>query len=202
VDQVKIVELPLKGRNFLQLGVLQPGVNPITPNLAKSGSGAAADEAYNVNGLRTQANVFMVDGTLNTDLFYTATVLTSRQVIEASHRFQQAGTMKEHAGELKDLLEENITHFHPGGPCRLSGRDRLVREFTEALSRSEDFIFEMIEPRVQVLSDNSAVLTYYISESWSEKSTRKNVTEKATEVWVRAPGRAWKLIHGHYSPNP
>jgi ketosteroid isomerase-like protein len=124
-----------------------------------------------------------------------------QQVIEASKRFQRAGTSKDHAGELKDLFDENVTHFHPGGPYRLVGRDRLVREFSEALSRSEDFIFEMVEPKVQVISDNAAVLTYYISESFTERGTRKNVSEKATEVWVRGTGQAWKMIHGHYS-NP
>ncbi len=41
VERRKIVDLPLNGRNFTKLGVLQPGVNPITPNLSKSGSAAA-----------------------------------------------------------------------------------------------------------------------------------------------------------------
>ncbi len=75
VDERKVVGLPLNGRNFLQLGSLQPGVNPISPNLSKSGSGAAADQGFNVNGLRTQANIFMVDGGLDTDLFFTSSVL-------------------------------------------------------------------------------------------------------------------------------
>lgn len=75
VDHQQIVELPLSGRNYLQLGLLQPGVAPITANLALGGSGAAADQGYAVNGLRTQANVFLIDGALNTDLFYTASNL-------------------------------------------------------------------------------------------------------------------------------
>jgi Carboxypeptidase regulatory-like domain/TonB dependent receptor len=75
VDTQQIVELPLSGRNYLQLGLLQPGVAPITTNLALGGSGAAADQGYAVNGLRTQANVFLIDGALNTDLFYTASNL-------------------------------------------------------------------------------------------------------------------------------
>lgn len=75
VTQQSIVTLPLNSRNFLQLGILQPGVSPITTNLAKSGSGAAVDQGFTVNGLRTQANVFMIDGALNTDLFFTSSVL-------------------------------------------------------------------------------------------------------------------------------
>ncbi len=75
VEEKSITQLPLNGRNYLQLGVLQPGVAPITTNLAKSGSAAAADQGFAVNGLRTQANVFLVDGALNSDLFYTASNL-------------------------------------------------------------------------------------------------------------------------------
>jgi hypothetical protein len=75
MEEESITQLPLNGRNYLQLGVLQPGVAPITTNLAKSGSAAAADEGFAVNGLRTQANVFLVDGALNTDLFFTASNL-------------------------------------------------------------------------------------------------------------------------------
>src|SRR5262249_1965848 len=75
VEEKSITQLPLNGRNYLQLGVLQPGVAPITTNLAKSGSAAAADQGFAVNGLRTQANVFLVDGALNSDLFFTASNL-------------------------------------------------------------------------------------------------------------------------------
>lgn len=75
VEEKSITQLPLNGRNYLQLGVLQPGVTPITTNLARSGSGAAADQGFAVNGLRTQANVFLVDGALNSDLFFTSSNL-------------------------------------------------------------------------------------------------------------------------------
>ncbi len=75
MEEHSITQLPLNGRNYLQLGVLQPGVTPITTNLAKSGSAAAADEGFAVNGLRTQANVFLIDGALNTDLFFTSSNL-------------------------------------------------------------------------------------------------------------------------------
>ncbi len=75
MEEQPVVELPLNGRNYLQLGLLQPGVAPITTNLALSGSGAAADQGYTVNGLRTQSNVFLIDGALNSDLFFTSSNL-------------------------------------------------------------------------------------------------------------------------------
>jgi len=75
MEEKSVTQLPLNGRNYLQLGVLQPGVAPITTNLSKSGSAAAADQGFAVNGLRTQANVFLVDGALNSDMFYTSSNL-------------------------------------------------------------------------------------------------------------------------------
>lgn len=127
---------------------------------------------------------------------------TANQVLEAAARFQRAATNKGYAGELKDVFDENVTHFHPGGPYRLTGKERLVAEFQDALSRSESFHFEMVEPRVQLLGDQAAVLTYYINENWMEKGTYRSVTEKATEVWVKRGDRNWVMIHSHYSGNP
>ncbi len=37
VNEREILDLPLNGRNFSQLGLLQPGVVPITPGLAQAG---------------------------------------------------------------------------------------------------------------------------------------------------------------------
>ncbi len=126
----------------------------------------------------------------------------AKQVLEAAARFQRAATNRTYAAELKDVFDENVTHFHPGGPYRLTGKDRLVAEFQDALNRSENFHFEMVEPRVQLVGDQAAVLTYYINENWVEKGSYRSVTEKATEVWVKKDGRNWVMVHSHYSGNP
>lgn len=124
------------------------------------------------------------------------------QVLEATAKFQRAGTNKSYAGELRSVFDEKITHFHPGGPYRLTGRDRLVAEFEGALNRQENIHFEMVEPIVQMIGDQAAVLTYYVNENWTEKGAHHSVTEKATEVWVKKGDRNWVMIHNHYSANP
>ena len=52
VMQREILDLPLDGRNFSQLGVLQPGVVPLTPGLLDAGGPARANEGYAVDGQR------------------------------------------------------------------------------------------------------------------------------------------------------
>ena len=51
----QLVELPLNGRNFTQLGLLQPGVAPMTQGLAKAGGSLRAGQAYAVNGQRPES---------------------------------------------------------------------------------------------------------------------------------------------------
>ena len=61
----EILDLPLDGRNFTQLGVLQPGVVPLTPGLLEAGGACATGPGYAVDGQRPESNNFMIDGADN-----------------------------------------------------------------------------------------------------------------------------------------
>jgi hypothetical protein len=65
VLQQEVLDLPLNGRNFAQLGTLQPGVVPITPGLAEAGGSLRDGQAYAVNGQRPESNNFLIDGANN-----------------------------------------------------------------------------------------------------------------------------------------
>jgi outer membrane receptor protein involved in Fe transport len=65
VMQREILDLPLDGRNFSQLGVLQPGVVPLTPGLLEAGGPARQNQAYAVDGQRPESNNFLIDGADN-----------------------------------------------------------------------------------------------------------------------------------------
>lgn len=63
----EILDLPLNGRQFTQLGLLQTGVVPITPGLLEAGGSLRAGQAYAVNGQRPESNNFLIDGADNFD---------------------------------------------------------------------------------------------------------------------------------------
>jgi hypothetical protein len=65
VNERDVLELPLNGRNFTQLGLLQPGVVPLTPGLAEAGGSLRDGQAYAVNGQRPESNNFLIDGANN-----------------------------------------------------------------------------------------------------------------------------------------
>src|SRR5439155_362255 len=66
VDEKRVAELPLNGRNALQLIELQPG-SAANPGAVLGGS-AGGNSAF-VNGQRNRANNFLLDGTDNNDQF-------------------------------------------------------------------------------------------------------------------------------------
>ena len=65
VQEREVLDLPLNGRNFTQLGTLQPGVVPLTPGLKEAGSSLREGQSYAVNGQRPESNNFLIDGANN-----------------------------------------------------------------------------------------------------------------------------------------
>ncbi len=64
VGEKLIVNLPLNGRSFYDLGLLQTGVVPLQPGRTLT------QDSYNVNGARDTNNNFLLDGVSNQQLEY------------------------------------------------------------------------------------------------------------------------------------
>jgi hypothetical protein len=62
ISEREIADLPMSGRNFAQLGILQPGVRPVSSGLIAQGGFRRAGQNYEVNGQRPESNNFLVDG--------------------------------------------------------------------------------------------------------------------------------------------
>lgn len=71
----QIVDLPLNGRNFTQLGLLLPGDAPLTPGLLAQGGPTRLGQSYAVNGQRPESNEFLIDGVENYDTMNAGFVL-------------------------------------------------------------------------------------------------------------------------------
>jgi hypothetical protein len=67
VSEKQATDLPLNGRDLTQLGLLQPGVAPMTTGLAEAGGIARSGQAYAVNGQRPESNNYLLDGASNVD---------------------------------------------------------------------------------------------------------------------------------------
>jgi len=86
IENRRIVELPLNGRNYLQLVALAPNVSFGFPSAGQAGSrqgGIRSDQSISVAGQRAQFNRFTLDGVENTDPnFNTFVVLPSVDALE------------------------------------------------------------------------------------------------------------------------
>lgn len=124
VEQESVVDLPLNGRNFAQLGTLIPGVVA-----APSGLGGAQGNAtvggfgdstgsYNVNGMRNQSNSFLLDGAPNNDSFNSGFVM--RPPPDAIQEFKIMSHSYEaeygrNAGSVVDVVTRSGTNQVHGG---------------------------------------------------------------------------------------
>jgi len=168
VDNKKVTELPLNGRNFLQLNLLVPGAN----QGVKGSQNQTQGGSISVNGAREQANNFLLDGMDNNDLAinqYAVAISTEAiqefkvQASTYSAEFgrspgaqiniaTKAGTNEIH-GVLYEYLRNNVldakNFFDRPARCRatnatntalpLADRSSGTRRFTSATSRARAF---------------------------------------------------------------
>jgi len=74
VEGNQVRELPLNGRNFVELTQLTPGVSPID-SFSTIHKGLEAGVDFSVNGNNTTGNLFLVDGVNNNDIGSNRTIL-------------------------------------------------------------------------------------------------------------------------------
>src|SRR5712692_6601244 len=79
VDRRKIVDFPLNGRNFVQLGLLLPGVNT-------ADDGSPTGGGISISGMRPEQNSFLLDGTTNSDQYQNFLVI--RPSVDAIEEFK------------------------------------------------------------------------------------------------------------------
>ena len=134
IDHQKIMELPLNGRNFTQLGMIVPGVLAPPGGLggqagdATPGGFGAVTAGYNVNGMRNQSNSFLLDGTTNNDTFNTGFVL--RPPPDAIQEFKiqthsYAAEFGRNAGAVVNVVTKSGTNQLHGSAWEFNRDDAL-----------------------------------------------------------------------------
>jgi carboxypeptidase family protein/TonB-dependent receptor-like protein len=134
VDRQKVVDLPLNGRNFTQLGTLIPGV--VAPPGALGGQDGNATPGgfgnvtggFNVNGQRNQSNNFLLDGATNNDSFNTGFVL--RPPPDAIQEFKilthsYDAEYGRNAGSVVNVVTKSGTNDWHGGAWEFNRDDAL-----------------------------------------------------------------------------
>ncbi len=90
VEQKRVVDLPLNGRNFTQLLTLSPGASPA--NVSQNNGGGFASYAVGVvsypafNGQSNRSNLFLLDGMLDTTPF--TSTYTVPPIVDAIEEFK------------------------------------------------------------------------------------------------------------------
>lgn len=100
IDNRNIVDLPLNGRNFIQLATLSSGVAASGGGGATPGGSAeGGSNNFSANGQRSTANNFILDGTDNNNLYFgLMNVLPSIDLIE-EFRIQTNNYSAEYGGK-------------------------------------------------------------------------------------------------------
>jgi hypothetical protein len=129
IDQQQVSEVPLNGRNFLELALLVPGVVPGTEGTRISDRGGA----LNVNGMRDSMNSYWLDGLDDTSVgvgqFTVAPPIDSVQEFRMETGVYEA-KFGAHAGaEVNIVTKSGSNEFHGTAYDYLRNTDFDARNF-------------------------------------------------------------------------
>lgn len=146
ISQDRVVDLPLNGRNFTQLGTLIPGVVAPPASLggqtgdATPGGFGNVTGGYNVNGMRNQSNSFLLDGASNNDTFNTGFVL--RPPPDAIQEFKilthsYSAEYGRNAGSVTNVVTRSGTNALHGAAWEFLRNDAMDARNFFAVSKPE-----------------------------------------------------------------
>jgi hypothetical protein len=116
VDNRQILDMPLDGRNFLELTLLAPGTVPAAQGSAGSVRG---DFAFSVNGGREDFNSFLLDGADNVDP--KLNTVGVRPPVDAIQEFEvltstpEASLGRQAASQVSVVLKSGTNTLHGSG---------------------------------------------------------------------------------------
>jgi hypothetical protein len=174
IDGEQVRELPLNGRNFLQLALLMPGVSaPDFLNVKDKGLLGGSDLA--VSGSAVTANVWSVDGANNNDVGSNRTILVypSVDAIEEFkiHRNSYGAEFGGAGGaQVNVVTRAGTNEFH--GSLYYFGRDDALNGTNYFLKKADkdkenlsrhDFGFSLGGP---IIKDK---LQFFVSQEWNRE---------------------------------
>ena len=113
IEEKQIAQLPLDGRNFLELALLAPGTAPNAPGSAGSVRG---DFSFSANGAREDSNNFLLDGVYNVDP--KLNTFSVRPPVDAVREFEvltnsyDASFGRNAGGQINVVLKSGTNDFH------------------------------------------------------------------------------------------
>ncbi|QNI30670.1 carboxypeptidase regulatory-like domain-containing protein [Alloacidobacterium dinghuense] len=132
VDSTQVKELPLNGRNFVELTQLQPGVSAAN-NFVNTGKGLNGGVDMSINGNPTTNNLFLVDGVNNNDVGSNRTILiypSNEAIAEFKMLLNSYGPEYGQAsgGIISIVTRSGSNQFH--GSAFYNGRNDALDSYT------------------------------------------------------------------------
>ena len=116
IERRQVQDLPLNGRQFLQLALLVPGAVPAPPGSRQASERGTLSSAINVNGNREGSNLFLIDGTLNTDPNFNTFVISpnvdSIQEFRVETNSYSAEFGQQAGGQINLITRGGANGFH------------------------------------------------------------------------------------------
>jgi hypothetical protein len=124
VDEKQILELPLSGRNFADLGLMTPGVT----TRGQSTSAGTSTSSFYVHGQRNDANNFLLDGVSDNSL--EGNVLQARPNVDAVQEFKIqtsnfSAEFGRNSGSVVNVVTKSGTNAFSGSGWEFLRSDKL-----------------------------------------------------------------------------
>ena len=94
---------------------------------------------------------------------------------------------------------KDVSLFEDGQAYRTRGKAEAMRAVQAFLDGGEIHSWQMLDPQVQVIGE-TAVLTYYFSQSGSAHGRDFHLSGKESVIFVKENGD-WRVVHKHRSSN-